>query len=30
MKYLDLINQIIATYEKELLSGSYQDTLWVA
>jgi len=23
------LNSIIATYEKEFLSGSYQDTLWV-
>jgi transcriptional regulator with XRE-family HTH domain len=26
----DSLNQIIASYEKEFLSGSYQDTLWVA
>lgn len=26
----DNLNQIIASYEKEFLSGSYQDTLWVA
>ena len=26
----DGINSIIATYEKEFLIGSYQDTLWVA
>ena len=24
------LNKIIATYEQEFLSGSYQDTLWVA
>ena len=24
------LNKIIASYEKEFLSGSYQDTLWVA
>ena len=24
------LNNIIATYEQEFLSGSYQDTLWVA
>jgi len=26
----DCLNKIIAFYEKEFLSGSYQDTLWVA
>jgi hypothetical protein len=26
----DILNAIIASYEKEFLSGSYQDTLWVA
>jgi len=26
----DSLNQIIASCEKEFLSGSYQDTLWVA
>ena len=26
----DSLNTIIASYEKEFLSGSYQDTLWVA
>jgi len=26
----DSLNKIIASYEKEFLSGSYQDTLWVA
>lgn len=26
----DNLNSIISTYEKEFLSGSYQDTLWVA
>ena len=26
----DSINKIIASYEKEFLSGNYQDTLWVA
>ena len=26
----DSLNSIIALYEKEFLSGSYQDTLWVA
>jgi transcriptional regulator with XRE-family HTH domain len=26
----DNLNAIIASYEKEFLSGSYQDTLWVA
>ena len=26
----DSLNKIIATYEKEFLSGRYQDTLWVA
>ena len=26
----DNLNTIIASYEKEFLSGSYQDTLWVA
>ena len=26
----DSLNSIIASYEREFLSGSYQDTLWVA
>ncbi len=26
----DSLNSIIASYEKEFLSGSYKDTLWVA
>ena len=26
----DSLNKIIASYEKEFLNGSYQDTLWVA
>jgi transcriptional regulator with XRE-family HTH domain len=26
----DSLNSIVATYEKEFLSGNYQDTLWVA
>jgi transcriptional regulator with XRE-family HTH domain len=26
----DSLNKIIASYEKEFLSGNYQDTLWVA
>jgi len=26
----DSLSKIIAFYEKEFLSGSYQDTLWVA
>ena len=26
----DTLNTIIASYEKEFLNGSYQDTLWVA
>ncbi|MDF1884334.1 helix-turn-helix transcriptional regulator [Sulfurimonas sp. SAG-AH-194-C21] len=26
----DSLNSIIASYEKEFLSGNYQDTLWVA
>lgn len=26
----DSLNAIIASYEKEFLNGSYQDTLWVA
>ena len=26
----DSLNKIIATYEKEFLNGSYQNTLWVA
>ena len=26
----DSLNRIIASYEKEFLSGSYQDRLWVA
>jgi len=26
----DTLNAIIASYEKEFLSGSYQDTLWIA